>query len=149
MSYDIRFGVKTAAPDKEGERFIAVHTPHFDSPTYNLRDMFVACMDWDYEQSHVEDGVRRTTWYPMAEVLPRIERGIRELTENRAEYEKYNPPNGWGDLDGALRCLKSWKAELTPGDSEFERPGGYGTETMFEFEKVISRWPIESLYWSW
>ena len=149
MSYDIRFGVQTVMPDKEGERFVSVHTPEYDSPTYNLRDMFAACMDWDYEQSHVgEDGIRRTTWYPMAEVLPRIERGIRELTENRAEYEQYNPPNGWGDLDGALRCLKSWKAELTEGDSEFERPGG-GVIEKFDWEKPVYRWPVESLWWSW
>lgn len=47
MSYDIRFGVKVDGMDG----YIAViDMPEYDSPTYNLRDMFVACMDWDYSQ---------------------------------------------------------------------------------------------------
>ena len=152
MSYDIRFGVQTAMPNIEGERFVIVGRPDYDSPTYNLRDMFVACMDWNYEQSHVDDdGIRRTTWYPMTEVLPRIERGIRELTENREEYEKYNPPNGWGDLDGALRCLRNWKAELGPrGESmPFERVGDNELTEKFDFERVTYTWPVEALWWSW
>ena len=46
MSYDIRIAVKLDKIDK----FVNIGVPEYDSPTYNLRDMFVACMDWDYNQ---------------------------------------------------------------------------------------------------
>ena len=146
MSYDIRFGVQTVMPNNEGEQFVVIGSPEYDSPTYNLRDMFVACMGWDYETYEEVDGHIRAKWHPMAEVLSGIERGIRELTENRAEYEKYNPPNGWGDLDGALRCLKNWKAEIVGG--EYEKYGGE-TAKVWEWDVLTNRWPLEALWWRW
>ena len=43
MSYDLRIGVKV-----EGTDIIAViGEPEKSSPTYNLREMFVTCMDWN------------------------------------------------------------------------------------------------------
>ncbi len=127
MSYDIMFGVETVCANKDGDNHVIVACPEYDSPTYNLRDMFVACMGWDYEQGK---------WYPMTDVLPKIERGIRELTENREEYEKYNPPNGWGDLDGALECLKNWRDELI-------------NYRLSHFEPLTEIWPLEALWFRW
>ena len=96
MSYDIRFGVKVAgAPD---DCFAVIGEPEYSSPTYNLRAMFVACMNWDYHQGE---------WYKLMDVLPKIERGIRELTYNEKAYKVYNPPNGWGDTNSARQALKS------------------------------------------
>ena len=94
MSYDLRIAVKVDGTDI----LAVVAEPRLSSPTYNLRDMFVACMDWDYEQG---------VFYPVAEVLPKIERGVHELRYHPEKYRKYNPDNGWGNLDGALRCLES------------------------------------------
>lgn len=122
MSYDIRFCVETAHPDNFGNPYVVVSIPEYDSPTYNLRDMFVACMDWDYSQG---------VYYPMAEVLPKLKRGLAELTEHPEEYRRYNPPNGWGDLEGARKCLANWVDEL-----EDE----YG---------IVYTWPIEHLWWRW
>ena len=94
MSYDIRFGVKV-----EGMDYIAViDRPEYDSPTYNLRDMFVACMDWDYEQGK---------WYELIEVYPKILHGMTELLSNPSKYKQYEPKNGWGTIDSAKRCLNS------------------------------------------
>ena len=94
MSYDIRLGVKV-----EGTDIIAViETPELSSPTYNLGDMFRACTGWDFEQGK---------WYKVSDVLSLIQRGIFELICNRREYEKYNPENGWGDIDSAKRVLES------------------------------------------
>ena len=108
MSYDIRFGVKVAGAPSDC--YAVIGRPEHDSPTYNLRDMFVACMDWDYHQGE---------WYPLMEVLPKIEKGVHELTFNRKKYLKYNPPNGWGDVDSALKALQSiieyWKEESAWG----------------------------------
>lgn len=104
MSYDVRFAVETVKPNKHGERFAVVLVPEYDSPTYNLATMFRKSMGWDYEQGK---------WYPFDVFMPAIERGIHELTFNPEKYERYNPPNGWGTLEGALEALRNWYHELT------------------------------------
>lgn len=96
MSYDLRVSVKVQGCDKYAD----IDRPEYDSPTYNLRDMFVACMDWDYEQG---------VYYSCKEYLPKILHGIQELHIHRAKYEKYNPPNGWGDINSAINALESWR----------------------------------------
>ena len=94
MSYDLRIGVKV-----EGTDIIAVIAePEHSSPTYNLGQMFRACMNWDYHQGE---------WYNVKEVLPYIERGIHELKYNSQAYKKYNPENGWGSTESALKALES------------------------------------------
>lgn len=107
MSYDIRFGVKV---DGMNGYVAVIDEPEYSSPTYNLRNMFVACMDWDYTQGE---------WYNCAEVMPKIERGVHELRFKPSKYEKYNSQNGWGTVSSALKALESVlrKAkELTGGE---------------------------------
>lgn len=94
MSYDIRINVKVEGC---GE-YATIAFPEYDSPTYNLGEMFRACMDWDFSQSE---------YYPCDLVIEKVERGIRELRTNRKKYEKYNPSNGWGSLDDAIEALES------------------------------------------
>ena len=94
MSYDIRIAVKLDKFDK----FVNIGAPEYDSPTYNLRDMFVACMDWDYSQGE---------YYKCTDVLPKVERGIKELHTKPMVYDAYNPTNGWGSREGAIRVLES------------------------------------------
>ena len=96
MSYDIRFGVKVAGA--ENDVYAVIGSPEYDSPTYNLRDIFVKCMDWEYEQGK---------WYPMNEVVPKVEHGVHELTFHQSKYMKLEPENRWGTVGGALECLKS------------------------------------------
>ena len=65
MSYDIRICVKTEMPNKWGNQFVVIDSPEYDSPTYNLRDMFVACMEWDYNQGEflmVKRFIGMVTW---------------------------------------------------------------------------------------
>ena len=94
MSYDLRISVKVEGID----RYIGIATPEPDCPTYNLGDMFRACMNWDYEQGE---------YYRCSEIMTNIKYGIYELTHNRKDYEKYNPANGWGNIDNALETLIS------------------------------------------
>lgn len=95
MSYDIRFGVKVEGMNG----YVAeIDEPEYSSPTYNLREMFVACMGWDYSQGE---------WYNCAEVIPKFERGVHELRFNAEKYKKYNPSNGWGNVGSALEALES------------------------------------------
>ena len=107
MSYDIRFGVKVEGMDG----YIAViDKPQYFSPTYNLRDMFVSCMGWNYKQGE---------WYNCAEVFPKIRHGQEELTLYPQRYRKYNAENGWGTVSSAKECLDSVVqkiGELVSGD---------------------------------
>ena len=96
MSFDLRICVKV-----EGwGGFVEISYPELDSPTYNLGTMFRKCMGWDFEQGE---------YYKCTEVIKYVDTGINELTFKRKKYEQYNPPNGWGDLDGALEVLRSLK----------------------------------------
>lgn len=94
MSYDLQICVKV----EDTGLFAVIDTPERDNPTYNLKSMFVACMDWDYKQGKE---------YRCDEVVDKIMHGISELTLHPREYDKYSPPNGWGTLRGALDCLQS------------------------------------------
>lgn len=112
MSYDLRLGVKV-----EGTDIIAViDEPEFSSPTYNLGKMFRACMNWDFKQGE---------WYRVKDVLPNIERGLKELRFNGKAYEKFNDPGGWGTVSSAIEALDSLIqciSENTSGDKWQEIP---------------------------
>ena len=104
MSYDIALYVKV----EDTDIYAKVAEPEFAKPTYNLGEMFRACMDWDFKQSErMESGEYKTCCYPCEFVLDKAERGIRELRTNTKAYEKYNPSNGWGDITSAIRVLES------------------------------------------
>ena len=98
MSYDIRFGVKVAGA--KDDVYAVIGHPEYDSPTYNNRDIFVRCLDWDYHQGD---------WYKLADVMPKIERGIRELKFNKDAYKELEPKNGWGTISSAVECLESMR----------------------------------------
>ena len=96
MSYDIRFGVKVVGA--QDDCYAVIGEPKYDSPTYNLRDIFVRSMDWDYKQGE---------WYKITDILPKIQRGITELTQHTQTYKKLEPENGWGTVGDANECLRS------------------------------------------
>ena len=126
MSYDIRFAVKVAgAPE---DCFAVIGEPEYDSPTYNLRDVFVKSMDWEYEQGE---------WYPITEVLPKVQMGITELTMHRDKYKPYEPDNGWGTISGAVECLSSIV--------DYFKPNNYGA--------LAGSWnadvPLDCIYMRW
>jgi hypothetical protein len=115
MSYDIRLHVKADGCDV----YPVVAVPEYDSPTYNLGKMFRACMDWDYSQGEN---------YKCDFVIDRVERGIKELRTKRKKYVKFNPENGWGDIDGAIEALESLR------------------ECIYETAEEI---PLDCLYMTW
>ena len=115
MSYDLRVLVKAEGCDG----YAVVGYPEYDEPTYNLRDMFVACMDWNYKQGEA---------YPAQTVLKKIDHGIMELSGHPERYEQYNPSNGWGSLESALETLESAR------------------KCIFE---CAEEYPIEFLYFRW
>lgn len=126
MSYDIRFGVKVA--DVTPECFAVIGSPEYDSPTYNLRDIFVKAMDWDYHQGE---------WYPVTEVLPKVQRGITELTLHPEKYKALEPDNGWGSVRGAVCFLQSVMDYFKPDEWD----GLYGSWN--------ANVPLEAIYMRW
>ena len=122
MSYDIRIAVETVYPNRYGEKFAIVCYPEYDSPTYNVGDIFRKVMDWDFEQGE---------WYPLKEVLEHIDHGIGKLRNNFDAYRYMEPENKWGTVETVWECLTSWRAEL-------ESPWG-----------VIGNWDVEHLWWRW
>ena len=122
MSYDIRIAVETVYPDRYGEKFAVVFTPEYDSPTYNVGNIFRKVMDWDFKQG---------VWYPLKEVLEHIDHGIGKLRNNFDAYRDMEPENKWGTVETVWECLTSWRAE-------FEDPWG-----------VTGNWGIEHLWWRW
>lgn len=105
MSYDIRFAVKVAGTDNDV--YAVIGEPEYDSPTYNVGEIFRKSMDWDFSQSE---------WYKLEEYIPNIERGIHEMRFNAKAYKKMEPDNGWGSTDTVLRCLNSIMEWISDGD---------------------------------
>lgn len=125
MSYDIRISVKVEGCDK----YAVIAEPEYSSPTYNLGQMFRACMDWDYSQSEKdENGTYQTKYYPCDFVIMKVEQGLLELRLNRKEYEKYNPSNGWGSIGSAIEALESLRT------------------CIYENAETI---PLDRMYMSW
>lgn len=117
MSYDISIKVKV----QDIDRYVTIATPEYDSPTYNLRAMFVHCMEWDYEQGKL---------YKCNKVIEYVENGIKNLVNYTDNYKKYNPSNGWGTLEDAVETLISLRKCI------------YETQENYNI-------PIENLYMSW
>ena len=126
MSYDIYLGVRVADVTKEdGEPLtVIVGEPELSSPTYNLGEMFRACMDWDFDTD---------VWYRVSDIWPNLLHGIDELRFHRDKYLKYEPKNGWGDAAGALRVLESLRDEIN------ERCES-GWSTTIPMEHLWVRW---------
>jgi hypothetical protein len=125
MSYDLKIRVKA-----EGcEAYPTIATPEYDTPTYNLGEMFRKCMDWDYSQGEKdENGEWHDCIYKCDFVIEKVQRGINELRTNRSKYYQYEPENGWGTLDGAIRVLESLR------------------DCIYEQSEEI---PLNCLYMSW
>ena len=122
MSYDVRIGVKVEGMNG----YIAViDEPKCSSPTYNLREMFVACMGWDYTQGE---------WYNLTEVFPKFRRGQEELMIHPQKYKKYNSKNGWGSVSSALEFLNSFVEKIG------EIVSGDGSWNEIPLEHLWMRW---------
>ena len=115
MSYDIEICVKIDGLDQ----YARIAEPEYASPTYNLGKMFRECMKWQYSQGE---------YYNCAQIISNVEHGIRELRTNKEIYIQYNPANGWGDINSAIRALESLR------------------ECIYECAEEI---PIDHLYMRW
>lgn len=71
-----------------------------DNITYNLAPMYYKCID-------IDGGLKALNGMKCKNAVPVLNRAIDDLIENKEEYEKLNPKNGWGSYEGLLKSLKS------------------------------------------
>lgn len=94
MSYCIGIYVKV-----EGcEKYVMISYPTYYHPTYNLRELFKNCMNWDFKSS---------SFYRCDTVIELVENGIGNLRNRTFKYAEFLPSNGWGTMEDALETLKS------------------------------------------
>lgn len=82
--------------------------------TYNLSKMYYKCID-------KEKGFRALNGMNCDKALPILNNAIKDMIENKEEYEKLNPENGWGSYEGLLKRLREMRdcCEDNP-DGRFE-----------------------------
>lgn len=100
MSYDVRFKVKVENCDRW------VNVGDCDANiTWNVREMIKKSTGLQWSND-ADNGL-------CVDVIPAIEKGFRELTDNREKYKKYESPNGWGTVAGCRgffeRIIDAWK----------------------------------------
>lgn len=95
MSYDIRFAVKVAGHE---DLYAVIGEPEFHSPTYNVADIFRACMGWNYQQGE---------WYKVTDILPYVRKGLDEITRYPQKYKHLEPDNGYGSVATVRKSLFS------------------------------------------
>lgn len=83
MSWDISI---------KAQREISIYKTNI---TYNLSDMYYRCID-------KEKGLKLFDNMSCKEALPILEKAIEDLIQNKEEYEKLNPKNGWGSYENLL-----------------------------------------------
>lgn len=71
-----------------------------DNITYNLAPMYYKCID-------INGGLKALNGMKCKNAIPVLNRAIDDLVENKEEYEKLNPENGWGSYEGLLKSLKN------------------------------------------
>lgn len=94
LSYDIALEVIVDGTNI----YAAVAEPELSNPSYFLRDMFVACMAWDYDVGEC---------YPCADVIKKVETGIKQLKCFPQAYDKFNPTNRQENREIAILVLES------------------------------------------
>lgn len=100
MSYDISFRVKVEGVD----RWIDVGNCTANI-TWNVRKIIELSTGLPWE-NEANNGL-------VKDVIPSIEKGLRELINNPEKYKPYESPNGWGTVRGTIyffeSIIESWE----------------------------------------
>jgi hypothetical protein len=70
--------------------------------TYNLSKMYYKCID-------KEKGFKYLHGMSCKKALPIINEAIKDLVNNKKDYEELNPKNGWGSYEGLLQILREMR----------------------------------------
>lgn len=88
MSYDITLQAKIEGIDKYLDIDTDVNT------TYNVRELIEKSSGWKIKNCELNGKAE--------DLMPLIQKGISELTNNPNEYKKYESSNGWGTVETTL-----------------------------------------------
>lgn len=100
MSYDVALRPGSISCGCPHEGCCAGEDVDVGSPTYNLGAMFKEAL-----------GGRRLKELDGMEcenALPLLLEAVVEMRADPARFKEFNPPNGWGDYEGALRFLEDF-----------------------------------------
>ena len=99
MSYDISFKVKVEGLDY----WLPVGDCEANT-TWNVREMIVKSTGLEWNNC-CNNGFCK-------DIIPKIEKGLYELTEHPEKYKKYEAKNGWGTVESTKRffecILNAW-----------------------------------------
>lgn len=91
MSYDVSLTIDTGG--KEPREVVDC-----GNYTYNVAPMFAKALGGN--------GLRDLHGEAAWKVIPKLEVAVSQMQEHANDYRQLNPPNGWGDYDGALAWLQ-------------------------------------------
>jgi len=95
MSLDIGLYVEVDTGGKE-PYFVSLFSANY---TGNVCPMWTKA--GVYEALYDSDGVEASA------IIPILDEGIQHMLAHPVEYRKLNPPNGWGNYEGALKFLQN------------------------------------------
>lgn len=89
MSWDIDLVINTGIKDKMVE--------NVGNYTWNVSPMYTEALGYTLSEL---DGEKAKS------VVGELQQGYMRMLDNPQKYKKMNPPNGWGDYEGALKYLR-------------------------------------------
>jgi hypothetical protein len=92
MSYDVYLQIDTGA----GEPVTAVEIGNYTS---NVFPMWVEALNGV--------SLREFSGAPCTEAAGPLADGVKRMEADPEKYREMNPPNGWGDYEGALKYLRT------------------------------------------
>ena len=94
MSLDIGLYVEVDTGGEE-PHFVDLYSANYTGnvcPMWEMADVYEALYDSDKVEASA--------------IIPILEDGIQDMLAYATDYRKLNPPNGWGDYEGALKFLQ-------------------------------------------
>jgi hypothetical protein len=101
MSYDIWVEIPCKNENNE-DSWESISSHNY---TFNVSTMFYKAFEksgGNWKSFHDYESINKTC----KEAIPELVNAITEMENNKEEYERLNPENGWGDYEGALEFLK-------------------------------------------
>jgi len=92
MSYDIGLYINTGIEETE--------VMDIGNYTYNCSGMFRKALPAEY------GGINGLSGKVAGDEIPALRIAVRDMEEQPEVYSAMNPPNGWGNYEGALQFLK-------------------------------------------
>ena len=82
---------------------------------YQLSEVFTANITHNLNVMADHAGVYKYLWRPdelgitkAYQLIPHLEKGLRELQENPEKYKEYDSPNGWGKYENLILFVMNY-----------------------------------------